>query len=88
MWCTQITESDFNEGGRFSLGRRHIQTERSFQSEGIGDVSKVSEDILIPYEWIELANRRWEEMEKPKGEIRLGVDVAVWVEIQVFFVQE
>jgi hypothetical protein len=41
---------------------------------------RVAEDILIPYEWIELANNRWQQIQeigfnynKP---LRLGVDVA------------
>ncbi len=41
---------------------------------------KVAEDILIPYEWIELANLRWcklqEEGFEPIGSCRAGVDVA------------
>ena len=41
---------------------------------------KVSEDTLIPYEWCEIAHKRWEEL-KDSGfithkPIRLGVDVA------------
>lgn len=41
---------------------------------------KVSEDTLIPYEWCEIAHRRWKEL-KDSGfithkPIRLGVDVA------------
>ena len=77
MWCTQITESDFNEGeGDFHWEGGTYRPNDLFRVKVLGMFPKVSEDILIPYEWIELANRRWEEMEKPKGEIRLGVDVA------------
>ena len=40
----------------------------------------MAEDILIPYEWIELANQRWlalnEEGFEPSGPCRAGVDVA------------
>lgn len=41
---------------------------------------KVSEDVLIPYEWVELANERYKELQEegfePKKKCRLGVDVA------------
>ena len=42
---------------------------------------KVAEDVLIPYEWIDLANKRWldlqEEGYEPKGKsCRVGSDVA------------
>lgn len=41
---------------------------------------KVSSDILIPYEWIELANERWKELSekefKPLAPRLVGVDVA------------
>ncbi|KAA6335789.1 hypothetical protein EZS27_016000 [termite gut metagenome] len=41
---------------------------------------KVSEDVLFPYEWIELANKRWLECKEP-GKIpnvprKLSVDIA------------
>ncbi len=41
---------------------------------------KVAEDVLIPYEWIELANQRWLKLQEdgfePSGSLRSGADVA------------
>lgn len=77
MWCTQINDSDFNEGeGDFHWEGSSYRPNDLFRVKVLGMFPKVSEDVLIPYEWIELANRRWEEMSKPSGQGRLGVDVA------------
>lgn len=80
-WCMPIGRNDFNE------------TEGDFEWEGtlyrpndlarvkiLGMFPKVSQDVLVPYEWIETANRNWEELQKekftPKRNLSLGVDVA------------
>lgn len=77
IWCTQINDSDFNEGeGDFHWEGRAYRPNDLFRVKVLGMFPKVSEDVLIPYEWIELANRRWEEMTKPSGQGKLGVDVA------------
>ena len=77
LWCTRITEDDFNEGdGDFVWEGNMYRPNDLFRVKVLGMFPKVAEDVLIPYEWIEAANRRWEEMEKPRGKSKLGVDVA------------
>lgn len=77
MWCTPVQENDINEGeGDFRWEGKAYRPNDLFRVKVLGMFPKISEDVLIPYEWIELANRRWEEMIKPKGKSRLGVDVA------------
>lgn len=86
-WATPIKKSDFNDGeGDFEFemdGVKKVYRPRDlFRVKVLGMFPKVGEDQLIPYEWIELANRRWEE-HGPEVSImrdvqnnRLGVDVA------------
>ncbi|MFV0536811.1 MAG: hypothetical protein ACK5M3_05485 [Dysgonomonas sp.] len=89
-WCTPITDRDFNKGeGDFQF---EIENESGklitnlyrpndlFRVKVLGMFPKVAEDILIPYEWIELANQRWQEIQE-KGfdynrPLRLGSDIA------------
>lgn len=77
LWATRIQESDINEGeGDFHWEGGFYRPNDLFRVKVLGMFPKVSEDILIPYEWIELAFSRWDEMEKPEGITKLGVDVA------------
>ena len=77
MWSTPINPTEINEGeGDFEFEGNHYRPNDLFRVKVLGMFPKVSEDVLIPYEWIELANKRWVEMEKPKGVSKLGVDVA------------
>lgn len=81
-WCTEITEDAVDEGeGDFEFEGRYYRPNDLFRVKVLGMFPKVSEDVLIPYEWVEIANRRWNEWnaEKPinhKAKCRLGVDVA------------
>lgn len=76
-WCTKITKHDFNEGeGDFKWENEVYRPNDLFRVKVLGMFPKVAEDVLIPYEWIELANARWEEAQKPNSKLRLGVDVA------------
>ena len=81
-WCSPIRQSDFNEGeGDFKWEGCLYRPNDLFRVKVLGMFPKVAEDVLIPYEWIELANRRWielsEEGYEPKGKsCRLGSDVA------------
>jgi hypothetical protein len=78
-WCSAIKEDDFNEGeGDFVWENGMYRPNDLFRVKVLGMFPKVSEDTLIPYEWIELANRRWEEIDKEsvRGVVKLGVDVA------------
>lgn len=83
-WCTPIREDDFDEGeGDFKWEGFIYRPNDLFRVKVLGMFPKVPEDILIPYEWIVLANRRWQEIVDEHGEdfipdepLSLGVDVA------------
>lgn len=80
-WCNPIQEIDFDEGeGDFRFENGIYRPNDLFRVKVLGMFPKVSEDVLIPYEWIELANKRWEELNaegfQPCKSLRLGVDVA------------
>lgn len=80
-WCTSIHETDFNEGeGDFRFEGGIYRPNDLFRVKVLGMFPKVSEDNLIPYEWINIANKRWLEFSEenfiPHSDLRLGVDVA------------
>lgn len=80
-WCSPIQKSDFNEGeGDFHWEGGIYRPNDLFRVKVLGMFPKVSEDVLIPYEWIEIANKRWLDMKADgfvsKKSLRLGVDVA------------
>ena len=80
-WAQKIRKSEFDEGrGDFMWEGGYYTPNDLFRVKVLGMFPKVSEDTLIPYEWCELAHRRWEEL-KDSGfithkPVRLGVDVA------------
>lgn len=77
MWAMPISQDVFNEGeGDFIWEDNIYRPNDLFRVKVLGMFPKVSEDTLIPYEWIELANRRWSEISRPAGNSKLGVDVA------------
>lgn len=80
-WCSPIQRTDFNEGeGDFNWEGRLYRPNDLFRVKVLGMFPKVSEDVLIPYEWIEIANRNWQELQAsdfiPSKSCKLGVDVA------------
>ncbi len=80
-WCLPIQPTDFNEGeGDFKWEGRYYRPNDLFRVKVLGMFPKVSEDCLIPYEWVELAFKRWEELRsegfKTAKSCKLGVDVA------------
>ena len=87
-WCSPIRVQDYNEGeGDFYFTiegeKRLYRPNDLFRVKVLGMFPKVSEDVLIPYEWIEIANRRWLELNEGKPyeipthiPLRSGVDVA------------
>lgn len=80
-WCIRIRKEDVNEGeGDFEWEGSLYRPNDLFRVKVLGMFPKVSEDVLIPYEWVELANERWKELQEegfePKKKCRLGVDVA------------
>ncbi|MBW6490996.1 MAG: hypothetical protein K0B15_07345 [Lentimicrobium sp.] len=87
QWCTTIQERDFNEGEgdfRFQVPEKPELLYRPndlFRIKVLGMFPKVSEDALIPINWVELANQRWIEKteyldRENLGPKSLGVDVA------------
>lgn len=80
-WCSPIQDTDFNEGeGDFRWEGGIYRPNDLFRVKVLGMFPRVSEDALIPYEWIEIANRRWQEYQEEGFESEkaplLGVDVA------------
>lgn len=80
-WCTPIHKTDFNIGeGDFEFENMLYRPNDLFRVKVLGMFPKVSDDTLIPYEWVEIANQRWLEMQsesfKSKKSCILGVDVA------------
>lgn len=80
-WCSPIQQVDFNEGeGDFSWEGGLYRPNDLFRVKVLGMFPKVSEDVLIPYEWIEIANDNWKRLQeegfKPVKSCKLGSDVA------------
>lgn len=80
-WCSPIQKSEFNEGeGDFDWEGRFYRPNDLFRVKVLGMFPKVAEDVLIPYEWIEIANENWKRLQdegfKPVKHCRLGSDVA------------
>jgi len=80
-WCMPINPEYKNEGdGDFCFEGRWYKPNDLFRVKVLGMFPNVSDDVLIPYGWIELANERWKSMQaegfKPENSCRLGVDIA------------
>lgn len=80
-WCSPIQKTDFNEGeGDFEWEGKCYRPNDLFRVKVLGMFPKVSEDVLIPYEWIEIANENWRRLQEegfvPKKKAKVGVDVA------------
>ena len=80
-WAQKIRKSEFDEGrGDFVWEGGYYTPNDLFRVKVLGMFPKVSEDTLIPMEWVELANKRWIEFQDEgyvtKKHLRLGVDVA------------
>jgi len=80
-WTTPIAELEFDEGeGDFRWEGKCYRPNDLFRVKVLGMFPKVSEDVLIPFEWIEKANKNWHALQaigyKPDEPLRLGVDVA------------
>lgn len=84
-WCEPISEKEYLEAeGDFYFEldghKRAYRPNDLFRIKVRGMFPKVSEDTLIPLEWIEIANKRWKEVTENNSikddPNRLGVDVA------------
>lgn len=80
-WCTPIRADEAQaEMDDFEFEGRWYRPEDLFRKKVLGQFPKVSDDILIPAQWLELAHERWAQVngrEPLRQEMRiLGVDVA------------
>lgn len=80
-WCSPIQKADFNEGeGDFKWEGGLYRPNDLFRVKVLGMFPKVSEDVLIPYEWIEIANDNWNRLQEegftPSKSCKIGSDVA------------
>lgn len=81
QWCMPIREDERQEEfDDFCFEGQWYRPDDLFRKKVLGKFPKVSEDILIPAQWIEAAHERWIEAhgEEPAqaGQRILGVDVA------------
>ena len=81
QWCTPISAEDREEElDDFEFEGKWYRPEDLFRKKVLGKFPKVSDDVLIPHQWIESAQERWklaQGKEPVSDEIRLlGVDVA------------
>lgn len=83
QWCTPISAQEAaEEFDDFLFEGRWYRPEDLFRAKVLGKFPKVSDDVLIPEQWVELAQQRWKEAygEEPAQEAgvmrALGVDVA------------
>ena len=80
-WCEPIREEDaVKENGDFKWEGKWMRPNDLARVKILGMFPKVSEDTLIPYEWVEAANERWKKMQEegyvPNRAKRIGVDIA------------
>lgn len=80
-WCTKITKDEVQaELDDFCFEGQWYRPEDLFRKKVLGKFPKVSDDVLIPEQWLELAHERWRQVngrEPMTHDTRiLGVDVA------------
>lgn len=77
-WCTKITKEEVKEEfDDFEFEGLWYRPEDIFRIKILGKFPKVSEDSLIPSQWVEKAQDRWKQYhESPSKRLILGVDVA------------
>ena len=80
-WCMPIKATDVDEGkGDFEWEGGYYRPNDLFRVKVRGMFPEVSEDVLIPYLWLELAHQRWNMWKAEGGKVEgfrnIGVDVA------------
>lgn len=77
-WCTPIAKEDIiEEMDDFEFEGKWYRPEDLFRVKVLGKFPKVGEDVLIPQQWIEIAQERWAANNgRASGDRILGVDVA------------
>lgn len=64
-WCQPIAKTEVRaEDGDFEFEEQWYRPDDLFRAKVLGLFPKVSEGVLVPPEWIELANQRWKEMQQ------------------------
>ena len=78
QWCTKIDSSEVEaEFDDFKFEGQWYRPEDLFRKKVLGKFPKVSDDVLIPIQWVEAAQERWKRYKGDyDGVRRLGVDVA------------
>lgn len=82
-WCLRIQpEEAIAEQDDFEFEGQWYRPDDTFRKKVLGKFPKVSEDVLIPPQWLELAHKRWvdgrggEPVQSLREPRLLGVDVA------------
>ena len=77
-WCEPIDESEvMEEEDDFLFDGTWYRPSDAFRIKVLGKFPKVAEDILIPQQWIEAAQKRWRNYSQANFDnARIGVDVA------------
>ena len=76
-WCVQIPKSSLNTTeGDFEFEKNYYRPNDLFRVKVRGMFPKVSQDTLIPLDWIIAAQDRWKEFKPKDISRRVGVDVA------------
>lgn len=80
-WCQKIRKEQYMaEEGDFEFEGQWYRPSDLFRAKILGLFPKVSEGVLVPPEWITLANERWKKQQEQQWIIdkplRLGFDVA------------
>lgn len=80
-WALPIAPEEFNEGeADFEFEGKFYRPNDLFRVKVLGVFPKVDESVLIPLDWIEIAEKRWvgsrEVVKADNFNLRLGADVA------------
>jgi len=89
-WTQPIRQEEFNNGeGDFQFEvkvkddiyeKKLFRPNDLFRVKVLGMFPKVAADVLIPYEWIELANKCWQKVKEERlpitGIDKFGIDIA------------
>ncbi len=77
-WCEPISKEDVKESENdFQFEGVWYRPSDLFRKKVLGEFPKISEDVLIPHKWIELAQERWKTFNLGnQNDAILGVDVA------------
>jgi len=72
-WCVMIDKSDYNVlEGDFEFEGNWYRPDDEFRKKILALPPKVSEGVLVPAEWIDLAFERWKHMQSGKITIASG----------------